>query len=252
MRRRKAIVILLCLSIACPLLSETGVPSICAAEETYGLVEAEISQRKGFIEERNAGFANATESNASKEDDSEKIATISQAERELKEENVLLRLQVPEKFNIVLDPWQMDRKEQIFSEEYTIKNTSREKGILKLTGIAVGGKEGVEVCLGGDNINDGNGQNIFIEMVINSKDRLTLLPEGADYEIILEADTGVTVSFTGEMNENAEEGWHDSDVKVEVVYDWVTESEEGYVEMEVVSEEYNTEGKGIKEEDGRK
>lgn len=154
-----------------------------------------------------------------------------------KTENVPVRLQVPQKFDIMLDPWEMDEKGQIYSEEYMIKNISGEKGTLRLTGIAKGAGEDVDIWSDSQGIHNGNGQDIFIEMMINEEDRIALLPEGTDYETTLEADESVTLTFTGRMNENAGKGWHASDVEVTVIYDWVSESEGNIAEEDIISEE---------------
>lgn len=144
------------------------------------------------------------------------------------EESATTRLEVPQKFDIVLDPWEMDGRGQIYSEEYTIKNTGEKKGTLKLTGIANG--DDVDIRSDDNNINNGDGRNIFIEMVVNGESRIALLPEGADYETMLEAGESVTLTFTGKMNVNARDGWRNNNVKLMVIYDWTAGPEEDVAE----------------------
>ena len=174
-------------------------------------------------EDMDAEFPDAGEGGA---DDSGEGAEPSVVpEEEAETASVPVRLQVPQKFNIVLNPWEMDGQEQIYSAEYTIKNVSGEKGTLKLTGIAVGTGEDIAIRPDSDDIHDGNDQNIWIAMVINGEETIALSPDGSDYETVLETDAGVTLTFTGAMNENAANGWRDSDVEVSVIYDWMTDAE---------------------------
>ena len=42
-------------------------------------------------------------------------------------------LQIPQKLEIVIDPWEMDGKSQIYSEQYTIRNTGEAAGVLTLS-----------------------------------------------------------------------------------------------------------------------
>lgn len=139
-------------------------------------------------------------------------------------------LEVPEKFDIVLNPWEMDGKEQIYSEEYEIKNISGAQGTLKLTGIADG--EDIDIRPDGDGIRSGDGRKICIEMTINGEERLALLPEGTEYKVVLKEDESLILSFSGEINENAADGWNSESVKVTVVYNWETEDMENLTAKE--------------------
>lgn len=177
------------------------------------------------------------------------VATPAQAEKITEEEGDPVRLQVPQKFDIVLDPWEIDGKGQIYSEEYVIRNTSGEQGTLKMIGIVAEAGEDVNVRSDSADIHEGNDRDICIQMVMNGEDRLTLLPEGADYEIILEADSDVTITFTGEMNENAKDGWRGRDVKIKVIYDWVTEAGEDAAKKNIALKEEGAEKENVPEKD---
>lgn len=150
-----------------------------------------------------------------------------QIEKKWRTEEGFTSLQVPQKFDITMDPLEMDGKTQVYSGEYVIKNTGSAEGMLKLTGIADGIGNKVHIQTDNDSVHDGNGKNIFIELIINEEDKIVLSPEGTDYEIMLEPNAGVKLTFVGEMNENASEDWVDSDVKISVIYEWETADEEG-------------------------
>lgn len=203
------------------------------AEEGNGAPDGGAQEENGEIEDTE------TESPEGGEDTGGEDAEASAVPAQEAAASVPVRLQVPQKFEIMLNPWEMDGQEQIFSAGYTIKNVSGERGTLKLTGIAVGSEEDIVVQSDSDDIHDGNDQNIWIAMVINGEDTIALSPDGTDYETVLEADAGVTLTFTGAMNENAVKGWRDSDVEVSVVYDWVTDAEKAAVGEAVPQEEEN-------------
>ena len=142
----------------------------------------------------------------------------------------LTSLLMPQKFEIVLDPWEMDGRTQIYSEQYIIKNTGDMLGTLKLTGIACETGEDVHVQKSSDGIHNGKDKKLYIELLVNDEERLVLMPEGTDYEIELAPDESITLEFTGEMNENTPQNWQNSDVRISVTYDWCAET------MESISE----------------
>lgn len=220
MRRKKVVKIAILLCAAGFFLSETGASLVYATEEDCDSAKAESAQDEVKNTEEETVSSKVSTGDDQKILENDLVSAV---------ENNPVRLQVPEKFDVVMDPWEMDGKGQIYSGEYTIKNISGAKGTLKLTGIAAGTEEDVGVQSDHEDVHTGNGRDLFVEMVVNGEDSLTLLPGGTDYEAILEADEGVTLRFAGEMNENAEDGWHDGDVAITVVYDWVPESEEGPV-----------------------
>lgn len=249
MRRKKAVIAAAFLSGISLLLSEAAALPAYATEEIQEPAETEedgdesgmqedaggengggestddgaIPEEIDGTEDMDAEFPDAGEGGA---DDSGEDAEPSVVpEEEAETASVPVRLQVPQKFNIVLNPWEMDGQEQIYSAEYTIKNVSGEKGTLKLTGIAVGTGEDIAIRPDSDDIHDGNDQNIWIAMVINGEETIALSPDGSDYETVLETDADVTLTFTGAMNENVANGWRDSDVEVSVIYDWMTDAE---------------------------
>jgi len=165
----------------------------------------------------------------------------------------LTSLLMPQKFEIVLDPWEMDGRTQIYSEQYIIKNTGDMLGTLKLTGIACETGEDVHVQESNDSIHNGKDKKLYIELLVNDEERLVLMPEGTDYEIELAPDESITLEFTGEMNENTPQNWQNSDVRISVTYDWRAETMESIPEpteedSECSESESVTEGEGSEAE----
>ena len=160
-----------------------------------------------------------------------------QIEKRWKAGTGLTSLLMPQKFEIVLDPWEMDGRTQIYSEQYIIKNTGDMLGTLKLTGIACETGEDVHVQKSSDGIHNGKDKKLYIELLVNDEERLVLMPEGTDYEIELAPDESITLEFTGEMNENTPQNWQNSDVRISVTYDWCVEPQEKETEtVESISE----------------
>ncbi len=84
-----------------------------------------------------------------------------------KKQNIV-SLVIPQKLEVVIDPFEIDGKTQVYSEKYSIKNTGETKGVLQLTQLACkSGKSGeVKVRKNQDGIHDGEKKKIYLEMVL--------------------------------------------------------------------------------------
>lgn len=132
------------------------------------------------------------------------------------------RLQMPQKLSIVVDPWEMDGRGQVYSEEYVIKNTGETAGTLTLSGLKCTPRKnsGVKVRENKRGLRDGKEKNLYMEIAFGEEDTVVLTREGAEYQTGLEPGEELTLCFKGELNENASKSWKDGDVTVTVVYDW--------------------------------
>lgn len=182
------------------------------------------------LQEEESGAQSEADTEERTEEMTEIIDESGQIEKRWKAGMGLTSLLMPQKFEIVLDPWEMDGRTQIYSEQYIIKNTGDMLGTLKLTGIACETGEDVHVQESNDSIHNGKDKKLYIELLVNDEERLVLMPEGTDYEIELAPDESITLEFTGEMNENTPQNWQNSDVRISVTYDWRAET------MESISE----------------
>lgn len=206
--------------------------------------ETESEQESPQEEESGAQSEADTEERA--EEMTEITDESGQIEKRWKAGMGLTSLLMPQKFEIVMDPWEMDGRTQIYSEQYIIKNTGDMLGTLKLTGIACETGEDVHVQESSDGIHNGKDKKLYIELLVNDEERLVLMPEGTDYEIELAPNESITLEFTGEMNENTPQNWQNSDVKISVTYDWCAET------MESISEptEKDSESEDMAEGEG--
>ncbi len=87
-----------------------------------------------------------------------------------KKQNIV-SLVIPQKLEVVIDPFEIDGKTQVYSEKYSIKNTGETKGVLQLSKLAcTSGKSGeVKVRKNLDRIHDGEKKKIYLEMVLESE-----------------------------------------------------------------------------------
>lgn len=170
------------------------------------------------------------------ETESEK-AKKDEAQREITGMNHLL---IPQKLQVVIDPWEMDGKGQIYSEEYVIKNTGETPGTLILSDLAcqIDEESGVEIKDDPKGIHDDGNKSAYIEIVFGDRDKVILSKEGAVYKAELKPEEELTLRFSGEVNENAEKSWRNGDIALKATYAWEPdEPAEGTGEEESASRE---------------
>lgn len=134
-------------------------------------------------------------------------------------------LQIPQKLDVVIDPWEMDGKGQIYSEEYVIRNGGDTAGTLILSNLACKTQESGKVIVRSDNdgLHDNEEKSIYMEMWFGDSDLIVLSEQEAEYRAVLKPAEELTIHFAGEVNEYASENWISDDVRVSVVYSWETE-----------------------------
>jgi hypothetical protein len=130
-------------------------------------------------------------------------------------------LQIPQKLQIVIDPFEMDGKGQIYSEQYMVRNMGETAGTLTLAFVCRLGGDGVqEVWQERDGIHDGQSKSLYVEIVFGEMERLVLSADSSEYSAQLEPGEEMTMYFTGEVNENASEQWEDGDIVIDGIYIW--------------------------------
>lgn len=138
------------------------------------------------------------------------------------EDSGLRQLQIPQKLEVVIDPWEMDGKGQIYSEEYMIRNDGETPGTLTLSNLAckVSEQSGAVVTANRAGIHDNSEKSIYMQMVFGNGDRVELSEDRSTYQVELQPGEELSICFEGEVNEYASESWQDGDVAVTVVYSW--------------------------------
>lgn len=135
-------------------------------------------------------------------------------------------LQIPQKLEIVIDPWEMDGKSQIYSEQYTIRNTGEAAGVLTLSQLICRPQEKSDVIVRTDKggVHDTEEKSLYMEMIFGNGESVALSEEGTEYRAVLKSGEELSFWFAGEVNEYAADGWKDEDVAVGVVYSWDEEA----------------------------
>lgn len=147
-------------------------------------------------------------------------------------------LQIPQKLDVVIDPWGMDGKEQIYSEEYSIKNTGEMAGILTLSRLTCKPQEKSSTVVKMDKkgLHDNGEKAVYMEMIFENDDRVILSEVDAEYQVNLEPGEELNFRFAGEVNEYAEDKWTNEDIKVDIVYSWSVETKTHDMDGENVDE----------------
>ena len=163
------------------------------------------------------------------------------------EDSGLRQLQIPQKLEVVIDPWEMDGKGQIYSEEYVIRNDGEMPGLLTLSNLAckVTEQNGVAVTTNPAGLHDDSEKSIYMQMIFGNGDCVCLSRESSTYEAELQPGEELSVHFEGEVNENASESWREGDVAVNVVYSWeLVSALEDANEKEEISEDIDSDVSG--------
>ncbi len=166
----------------------------------------------------------------------------------------LNHLQIPQKLGVVIDPWEMDGKEQIYSEEYVIRNDGEMPGVLTLSNLACRPQEqsGVIVTANPAGLHDGDEKLICMKMIFGNGDQIDLSEDASTYQVELQPGEELSICFEGEVNEYASEGWKDGDVTVTVAYSWdVKQTSDDVEEKEKVSEDIKMENGTEEAEEGK-
>lgn len=134
-------------------------------------------------------------------------------------------LQIPQKMDVVIDPWQMDGKGQVYSELYVIRNTGDTSGILTFSNLTCRPREqsGVIVKADKEGLHDSGDKYIYMEMLFGNGNRIIFTSEKSQYQTELKPGEELSVCFSGEVNENAFGQWMNQDVAISVIYSWETE-----------------------------
>lgn len=260
---KKAIAIMLTLTMAGISLCFPSNVSMVAPDAEDPITDEETIENK-LEEDGKSPLENSSEEEE-KISDLEEAPNNGDAEAEEPVENAveeekleIVSLQVPQKIGIVVDPWELDERSQIYSEEYVIKNTGNVTGKLILTNFISAVKEPSEIVVMADRngLHEGTEKLLYMEVVFGNGDKVICSREGSEYEVVLEPGEELTFRFSGEANENAASQWRNDDFGVTMAYSWDkeemdTESEKKEEDeasgMDI--EENESEGKDVGEEE---
>lgn len=157
----------------------------------------------------------------------EKKDLAEKTEKNSSEKETKTSLQIPEKLDITIDPFEINGRGQIYSKEYCIKNSGETAGLLRITNFMCtpGENSGVVITNNNNGIHNANEKLVYMEIVFGNGYRITFPSEEAEYEIHLEPGEELRFFYRGEVNENALQGWKEHDLMVGMVYFWNIEKE---------------------------
>jgi hypothetical protein len=131
-------------------------------------------------------------------------------------------LQIPQKLDVVIDPWELDEKGQIYSEQYAIKNTGEMTGILTLSHLTCRPQDGSHVIIrtNKEGLRDNKEKSLYMEMLFGNDEQVVLSEDGAKYQTELKPGEELSFCFSGEVNEYVDDEWKKGDIEVGAVYSW--------------------------------
>lgn len=172
------------------------------------------------------------------------------------EKDGLKQLWIPQKLGVVIDPWEMDGKGQIYSEEFMIRNTGDNPGVLTLSNLSVNTQENSGIIVRSDSagMHDNQEKSVYMQMQFGEKDTITLSESCVSYQVELQPGEELPICFKGEVNEYASEGWKNGDIKINVTYAWEVAEHDTFIDINDnvrTTDESNTE-ETVPEEEGTK
>lgn len=199
-------------------------PSVEVKEKNSKSEEDTEKKEASFLNKLLGNFFGGEESVATGES-SDKTQKGADEKSAPQETSALKNLQIPQKLDVVIDPWEIDKKGQVYSEQYTISNTGDTPGILTLSNLACRprDKSGVIVRTDKEGLHDSGDKAIYMEMLFGNGEQIIFSQESSQYQKELKPGEELSIRFDGEVNENAFGKWESNDIAVSVVYSWEME-----------------------------
>lgn len=145
-------------------------------------------------------------------------------EEALGQEEGLTCLQIPEKLEIVIDPWEIDERGQIYSKPFTVKNSGNVPGVLTLSfACRATGEDGAYISETQEGLRASGEKLVYMKVVFEDGEEFIFTREGLQCQTELEPGEELALWFEGEVNEYAEEPWKSEDIEIEGIYSWKIE-----------------------------
>lgn len=207
--------------IALPIQAEDGRRSAKLKNMKSEIATSSISNKKDTYSE-NIKADIATSSISKKEIHSKSmkanIATLSNAKG-------IMCLQIPEKLEVIIDPWEINENGQIYAEPFTIKNTGDVPGVLTLSFTCkMNKKDGVMIKETSERLHDSNKKLIYMTVALGDGEKSAFTEEGAQCQAELQPGAEMSLRFEGEVNENTKEEWKNGDIEFQGRYSWEEEN----------------------------
>ena len=136
-------------------------------------------------------------------------------------ESAILSLQVPSNLDIVIDPWNLSGRGQVYSERFTIMNSGNVPYTLWLRDMTcTAGGGAIPVGSAGEIYNEA--ASVYLELVFENGDSRVLSAESQDYEVVLRPGEELAFRITGAVNERGAEDWGEKQVSISMKYSCCT------------------------------
>lgn len=207
--------------------STTEVPGADALESDISETEGSSSENVPGNIQRQDGLgqeSSETESVESEVPESDLLKSDIAESETFGSEESLTSLQIPEKLEIIIDPWEIDERGQIYSEPFIVKNLGKAPGVLTLSFVyRAKGEDGAIISETPEELRASGEKLVYMKVAFQNGEEFVFTREGVQCEVELEPGEELTLWFSGEVNEYAEEPWKSEDIEIEGIYSWKLE-----------------------------
>lgn len=130
----------------------------------------------------------------------------------------IIRLQVPDNLNFVIDPWNISGKGQIYSEWFTIVNCGDTACTIQLQDISCTDLKGIIIVEDAGQLHMRDEAGIYLELVFENGETRALTEEGQEYAVVLNPNEELTFWLTGAVNERNPESWGNKALSVKLKF----------------------------------
>ncbi len=133
----------------------------------------------------------------------------------------IITLRVPRNLNFVIDPWEINGKGSIWSQEYVFSNNGKAPVELKMRDIKCSAREGI-FCAGAqvspEEVIGASGKAVQMKLELSNGDVIYVTEDGGSYETIVDAGESFTLTVIGIISDEAKEQWQDGDLSLSLSY----------------------------------
>lgn len=131
-----------------------------------------------------------------------------------------MSLYLPSRMDFYIDPWGVNDRGQIYSDEYSVRNTGDRAGTLIMSKIkcCVGEQGNVIIQPDSQHLRENDQKNIYMEMLLSNGDSIVMTEDEKEFRLDLDPGEEIKIRFTGEVNENSNLAWKDKDISITVTY----------------------------------
>lgn len=133
----------------------------------------------------------------------------------------VVKLQVPRSLDFVLDPWELNGKGSVWSQDYVFCNQGDKPIELSLKDIRCILRDGVTCA--GEEVDAGTVASAFdkmvqLQLVLSNGDIVSVTENGGSYDVTVEAGEELVMTISGTVSNPGIERWQSGDVSISVMY----------------------------------